>query len=257
MAKPIALQLYSVREAAAADPIGTLKKVAETGYVGVEPAGMHGMKPAEFAKLIADLGMRVCSSHASMPERENLSALVEEQQALGNTMVVSGFGPPEFATADKVKAAAAAFQEGAQLLEPYGMKLGVHNHWWEFSQKVGRRNTAGRCAYDLFMELAPDVFSELDVYWTAYGWADPVQVLSQHKARVPLLHAKDGALEEDKPQTAVGSGALDMPAIIGAADPNVLQWVIVELDHCATDMMEAVRESYRYLTSKGLAQGRK
>ena len=39
MSKPIALQLYSVREALAQDWLGTLARVAEIGYVGVETAG--------------------------------------------------------------------------------------------------------------------------------------------------------------------------------------------------------------------------
>jgi hypothetical protein len=32
---------------------------------------------------------------------------------------------------------------------------------------------------------------------------------------------------------------------------------VVELDECATDMMEAVKQSYTYLTGNGLAVGRK
>ena len=42
-----------------------------------------------------------------------------------------------------------------------------------------------------------------------------------------------------------------------AADQATLQWIIVELDDCATDMMQAVRESYAYLTAEGLAEGNK
>jgi sugar phosphate isomerase/epimerase len=82
-------------------------------------------------------------------------------------------------------------------------------------------------------------------------------VVAAHKARLPILHIKDGMLEKDGPMTAVGSGKLDMPAIIGAADPTVLEWLVVELDRCATDMMEAVRQSYAYLTAQGLATGTK
>ncbi|GAF97465.1 unnamed protein product, partial [marine sediment metagenome] len=40
--KPIAVQLYSVREAAAGDLIGVLEQIAAIGYAGVEPAGLHG-----------------------------------------------------------------------------------------------------------------------------------------------------------------------------------------------------------------------
>ena len=128
----------------------------------------------------------------------------------------------------------------------------MHNHWWEFA------TLDGKYVYDILMEEAPDMFSELDVYWTAFGHADPVAVVTKHKARIPLLHIKDGMLEEGKHvHTAVGSGKMNMPAIIGAADENVLDWVIVELDACETDMLDAVKQSYAYLTSKGLASGTK
>ena len=41
-------------------------------------------------------------------------------------------------------------------------------------------------------------------------------------------------------------------AVIAAADEAVLEWLIVELDACATDMMTAVEGSFRYLTAAGL-----
>jgi len=252
MAKPVALQLYSVRRECEADLPGTLSKVAEMGYLGVELAGLHGMKAVRFANLLADLDLKVCSSHTAMPTRQNVSDLVEEQRSFGNTTLISGYGPPQFESEEKVRAAAAACQEAAALLKPYGMSFGLHNHWWEFSQCIG-----GSFAYDLFLELAPDVFSELDVYWAAYGKANPVAVVSQNKARIPLLHIKDGTLAQDSPHTAVGQGVLDFPAITGTADPEVLRWLIVELDECATDMLEAVANSYRYLTRTGLGYGRK
>ena len=51
-------------------------------------------------------------------------------------------------------------------------------------------------------------------------------------------------------------GALDWPAIIGAGAGNT-EWLIVELDRCATDMAEAVQQSYNYLVGEGLARGNK
>ena len=50
---------------------------------------------------------------------------------------------------------------------------------------------------------------------------------------------------------------MDFPSVIAAADENVLRWLIVELDRCDTDMFTAVEESYKYLTSNGLAEGNK
>ena len=247
--KPISLQLYSLRDSAAKDFPGVLRQVAGIGYKGVEFAGLQGHNAKEIATLIDDLGLEVSSSHTGLPTPENITELADTELTLGNTRVISGFGPDAFKTVNDVKAAAAKFEQAAELLEPYGITFGFHNHWWEFS------TLDSKYVYDILMDEAPDVFSELDVYWAAYGKADPVAVVSQYKARLPLLHIKDGMLGEGAVHTAVGSGKLDMPAIIGAADPTVLEWVIVELDNCATGMLEAVKQSYAYLTGSGLGLG--
>ena len=51
--------------------------------------------------------------------------------------------------------------------------------------------------------------------------------------------------------TAVGAGKMPVAEIL-AASPSV-EWKVVELDACATDMMEAVADSISWLTSQGLA----
>jgi hypothetical protein len=45
--------------------------------------------------------------------------------------------------------------------------------------------------------------------------------------------------------TAVGAGALPIPAILAAAPPGAGR--IVELDECATDIFEALAASVAYL----------
>lgn len=249
--KPLSIQLYTLREAAATDFPGVLRFLADTGYKGVEMAGLHGHNVKDITKLLDDLGLDVSSSHTGLPTPENIAEIADTELTLGNTHVISGFGPDAFKTMDDIKASAAKFEQAAELLEPYGLTFGFHNHWWEFA------TVDGQYVYDILMAEAPDVFSELDVYWTAYGKADPVKVVSQHKSRLPLLHIKDGSLEEGKPHLPVGQGKLDMPAIIGAADPSVLEWLVVELDEYAGDMHEAVKQSYDYLTKNGLALGNK
>lgn len=247
--KPIALQLYTVREAAAKDFPATLRRVAEIGYKGVETAGYHGYEPGEVARMVKDLGMEIPSCHAALPTPENANQVVEDLTALGSKRVIGGFGPDQLRTVLMCKQAAETVSRGAELLKPHGLTCGMHNHWWEF------HTVDGRLVYDILMQEAPDMFSELDVYWCAYGKADPVVVTGRYKSRIPLLHVKDGSLAENAPHLAVGSGVLDIPAIIAAADPNVLQWLVVELDDYAGDMWEAVEESYRYLVQNGLGEG--
>jgi hypothetical protein len=40
--------------------------------------------------------------------------------------------------------------------------------------------------------------------------------------------------------TALGTGNMDIPAIVAAGGEHT-QWLFVELDRCATDMMTAVQ----------------
>lgn len=249
MKKPVSIQLYTVRDACAKDFPGTLREIAKIGYKGVEFAGLHGMSASHVAALIKELGLQVSSSHVGMPSKENIQQLVDQEKAFGNDLVISGLGPDDFKTMDDCKRSAARFQEACQVATQHGLRLGCHNHWWEF-HKVD-----GRLVYDILLGEAPALLAEVDVYWVAVGGADPVDVVSRYKNRIPVLHIKDGPMEKDQPMTAVGSGKLNMPSIINAADPTMLKWLIVELDSCATDMMDAVRESYRYLTNSGLGEG--
>ncbi|MCX8052467.1 MAG: sugar phosphate isomerase/epimerase [Armatimonadetes bacterium] len=258
MAKPIALQLYTLREEVypgGKDLPRVMKTVAEIGYMGVELAGLHGHDPKQIAKVAADLGLTICGSHlAGVPTADKVKEIADEHAELGNPRVIGGFGPQDFETLDAVKSAASRFQEAAELLKPYEIKFGFHNHWWEFNKVEGD----DRYVYEILLDEAPDAFSELDVYWCSFGKADPVSVISKYKSRIHLMHVKDGMLVEgDHSHTPVGSGKLNMPAIIGTADPVALDWLIVELDSCAGDMLEAVKKSYRYLVDKGLATGAK
>lgn len=249
MAKPIALQLYTVREACQQDFPATLRKVAEIGYKGVEFAGLHGMSAAEVKKLIDDLGLEVAGSHSPLPNNDNIKEIVEQERTLGATKIVSGYGPDQFKKADDIKWCADQFNQAVEVLKPTGIQLGYHNHWWEFNK------IDGKLGLDLFLEQAPNVFSELDVYWAATGGTDPAEYLKKLGNRAKLLHIKDGPAVEGEPHTAVGSGKVDIPAVI--AQGGNADYLIVELDACATDMMEAVEKSYHYLVGNGLAEGNK
>jgi sugar phosphate isomerase/epimerase len=248
--KPIGLQLYTLREWAAQDFPAVLKKVAEIGYRGVEFAGLHGMPAAEVRTLIDDLGLVTCSAHGPMPNAGNAEQLIEECNTLGHQYLVTGPGGP-IDTMDNALAAADRFNAGLEALGKSGIKLGLHNHWLEFQP------VEGKLPEDVILEKAPRMFAQLDVYWIAVGGPDSVETVARLKDRAPLLHIKDGMIDPPQPHTAVGQGVLDIPGIIAAADPNVCEWLIVELDSCATDMVKAVEDSYRYMIDNGLAEGSK
>ncbi len=248
---PISLQLYTVRELAAQDAIATITRVAEIGYVGIEGGDLYGMTAAEFRAFLDEVGLVASSTHGPVPTKDNLEQIVDTAKTLGYTYHISGWGPPQFETVESTLEHAAIAQEAAALLKPYGIEFGIHNHYWEFDHQFD-----GKYPHEIFMAAAPDVFAEVDTYWAQTGGADPAVEVAKLGSRAPLLHIKDGPAVKEKAMTAVGKGSLDWPAIVAAAGDNC-KWMVVELDSCDTDMMEAVADSYAYLVGNGFATGRK
>lgn len=248
--KPLSVQLYSLREESKTDFPGVLKRLAEIGYVGVEPAGFHGLTPAEFKAMVDDLGLKVSSSHSPWCNPDNLEEVVEVAGILDVDTVTCGYGPDQFATMDAIKATAEMVNGMVDGLAKHDIHLMQHNHFWEFEM------LDGKLKYDIYAELCPGVAFELDMYWVSnFGAVDAPAEIKKFAARTPFLHVKDGPLVKDQAMLAAGKGKVDIPACIAAADPGVLKWLIVELDQCDTDMMTAIAESYEYLVGQGLAKG--
>ena len=77
------------------------------------------------------------------------------------------------------------------------------------------------------------------------GRTNPIKLLQNHVDRIIMLHIKDGAISPSNPNTAIGEGTMDYPTLFTAIPSNV-EWLFVELENCATDIVEAVRKSVRY-----------
>ncbi len=248
--KPISIQLYSLRDASAKDFPGVLKRLAKIGYKGVEPAGLYNYTPREFRKVVEDLGMVVSSTHSPWAQPNTLDATIEGCKELGVNLVAAGWGPDDFKTLDAIKKTAEIAAKMAETLAKAGITMTVHNHNWEF-EKLN-----GRIKHEIFAELCPKVMFELDTYWAAnFGENNAPEMVRRFAKRSPLLHIKDGSMVRDASLLAVGSGKNDIKGIIGAMDPAVTKWLVVEQDNSDTDMFECVEKSYRYLIENKLAEG--
>lgn len=267
--KPISLQLYTLREEAARDFPNVLRRIADIGYKGVEPAGFFNFTPRDFRKFVEDLGMVVSSTHSPWARIDNTDEVVDAAGELGVNLVVGGWGGADFESLDAIKHSADQTNQIQERFAAAGLTLAIHNHAWEFEK------LDGRIKYEIFAELCPKVSFELDTYWAAnFGENSAVEMVRRFASRSPLLHIKDGPLI--RPQTfyneatstleivegspsasllAVGSGKNDIKGIITAMDPSVTQWLVVEQDTSDTDMFDCVEASYRYLTHNNLAVG--
>lgn len=251
MTQPIALQLYTVREQLALDFEGTIRRIAAMGYAGVETFGLlEDVTPAAAKALFDELGLTVCASHASLPLGDVKNSIIDLMAALDcDRLICASLPPEEYAGLDQIVKACDKLNEGAAVAAANGLRLGVHNHWWEFEEVQGIR------PYHLWLQkLDPTIFFELDLYWAQVAGVDPIAALAEFGERAAFVHVKDGPADvPESNMTAVGQGNLDYTKIIPAA--AAAEWLVVELDRCDTDFMTAVQESYTYLTSKGLGHG--
>jgi len=225
-----------------ADFDGTVRKIAAMGYTGVETAGFPGTTPEKAKKLFAELGLTVTSSHSPLPLGDAKQEVLDALLGVGCPhLVCPWMDPSYFASADKMKELAEILNEAFAVANANGMKFSYHNHDFEYALVDGEL-----AIFTLEKYLDPGIGFELDTYWIKVAGQDPAAVTARYGAKSPLLHIKDGPATKEADMTAVGDGVVDVPAIIAAGKPHT-EWLIVELDRCATDMMEAVEKSYQYL----------
>ena len=188
MSKPIAVQLYSVRDALAQDFEGVVRKIAAFGYQGVEPAGFPGTTPPAAADLFTALGLKVPSAHSPLPLGEKQAEVLENMRILGcKYLVCPCMSPDEYKTVESTIAVCKRLNEANKIARDAGLILLYHNHWFEY-QPLG-----DTYPYKVMLEhLDPTVGFEIDTYWVKAGGLDPVAVINELGARAPMLHIKDG-----------------------------------------------------------------
>lgn len=241
--------MYTVRRAADRDLAGALERIAATGYVGVELIGLHGMAPAKFVSHVERLDLEVIGTLLPCPDEPGIAAGLEEAKEIGAKVVITLLDEKYFVTPDGVRHAAELCNELCARL-PVDMKLLYHNHWWEFTP----RPDGTVPLFEFVGQLIPEVSLVADVYWIATSGADVAGALTELGPRVARLHLKDGPLNTEDPQVAVGDGNVDIAAAIRAA-PQA-DWHVTELDEYDGDPFDALKLSYRYLTNSGLSRGR-
>ncbi len=244
MAPKIGVQLYSVREQSANDYEGTIRKIVQMGYRYVEPAGYPGSTIAEAAKIFQRYGLQALSCHGKLPIGKDKNQAIEEAQIIGAKYIISGCCPEDFKTVDKIRAVADIWTGASANATEHGIQVGYHNHDWEMF------DVDGRPGYQILMNNTPEeVLMQVDTYWVFVGGKKPVDIIKEVGPRGKVLHIKDGPGDKTSAMQPLGTGKMDFPPILEVADYAEL--LIVELDSCDIDMMEALKQSYDYLLGIG------
>lgn len=262
----IGLQLYTVRDDMEADFKGTLKKVKAMGYDGVEFAGLFGKTAAEVKEMCDEIGLVPISAHVPYADMLADPTILETYKEIGCKYVVLPYLDEENRPGEEgfTKLIENAKILGAKANE-YGMKLGYHNHDFEFA-KIGNEY-----ALDiLYNEVSADLLTtELDTCWVNIGGEDPADYTRKYAGRVEIIHLKDFVgsksenmyeligIEDDVEKgkdgdfelRPVGYGKQDFPAILAAAKDAGATWIIVEQDRPSMGKtpLECAEVSIEYL----------
>jgi sugar phosphate isomerase/epimerase len=257
--KPVALQLWTIREALATDPRAALARVRAAGFDAVELAPLPESLTADaLAELLRAESLAMRSLHAELPlgnARQRVLELVERFQC--RRLIWHGWPrDPRHDCPAGLRSLLEDYQRAAEWARREGLEFGLHNHWWEFEVTDGVT-----LLERLIRELPAEVFVQLDVYWTQVAGQDPLAWVERLGPRLRSLHLKDGPAQHGLPMTPLGSGVVDIRSLVArtvvpaggvspaAQNPSV-DWVI-ELDECAGDALDAAHESLGYLRSVG------
>src|SRR2546423_12947958 len=94
--RPLAVQMYTLRDAVATDYVGTLRAVAELGYKAVELTTLGSLSAGDLRTELNILGLEVTSVHVKFERLQNdLSTVINEVRTLGARYVVCPIAPPE------------------------------------------------------------------------------------------------------------------------------------------------------------------
>ncbi len=266
MAFPVAVQVYSVRNDAAADLRSTLTQIKEMGYDGVEFAGLYGNSPAEIKAMCEEIGLVPISAHVPFVDMlKDPVGVLSQYAEIGCKYVVVPYlvneHRPDHPNFEYVVEFIRNICKAAKAL---GLQMLYHNHDFEF-MKID-----GKYALDVLYDTIPaDLLqTELDTCWVNVGGEVPADYIKKYSGRAPVVHLKDfvGEKSDDMYELIgidkkapkrpsgfefrpVGLGVQNFPAILEAAKEAGSEWVVVEQDSATMGLtpMESIKKSIEYI----------
>ena len=276
----IGFQLYSVRNDLEKDFYGTLKKVRDLGYTGVEFYNEYaGNSIVDVKRMCTELGLIPFSNHVPFQVMmDDLDRVIEENTILGVQYITFPYmdeASRPGVDPEKFKETVAKIGEIGAKVKEAGFQLLYHNHDFEFVKLPD-----GTLGHDyIFSSTGPgNVMVELDACWADYAGYKCDQIIPKYKGRIPVIHIKDyykeGELSSD-PYALIGiegdgekkdaggkfefrplgAGIMDLPGLVDVSLASGVRWLCVEQDdpaEGASDWFEGPAQSIVWLRENGL-----
>jgi sugar phosphate isomerase/epimerase len=253
----VGLQLYSLREQLPKDVKGVIEKVAKAGYSEVETFGYSkqngfwGLSAKDFSSLLKANGLKTPSGHYGLDEffgtgkMDQFDSYIEAALATGQTyIVVPSLNHNFIKTAADFKTIADKLNKAAEICKTHGLKLGYHNHNFEWKE------TEGTTFYDTILDQTdPKLVSmEMDIYWVVRAGHDPLSIFEKHPGRFAMVHIKDMDKNNEGLNTEIGTGSINFANILSKAKLAGIQHYIVEQENYTNiDPYVSIAQSSAYI----------
>jgi sugar phosphate isomerase/epimerase len=252
---PLGMVSYTYRQSLQKDMATTLDSLKTLKVYDMEFSSLFGKKASEIRKLLDERGMYCSSLGVSYQDALTKSdEVASNAKTLGAKFVrvawIPHDGPFTKELADKTIADFSII--GKNFKENYGLEFCYHNHGFEFAPYEGGT------FFDYIAKNTDSKFVnfEMDILWTFFPGIDPAKLLEKYPNRFKLMHVKDlkkgvvgnlsgGTSSEN--DVALGTGQLDLPAIMKAAKKAKIQHYYIE-DESSLHAVQ-VPDSIKYLLS--------
>ncbi len=272
----IGLQLYTVRDAMAADPLGTLAKVAAVGYNSVEGATytgsekFYGMIPGEFKKVLKKNGLMIQSSHYRLGEDKEKGGIVkgtilhdwdravdDATEAGIKYLVCAYLSETERGDLDHYKKIVEDLNKAGERCKKSGIQLCYHNHDFEFKFSLN-----GKLVYDIILDNTDPklVIQQMDIGNMYGAGGRALEILKKHPGRFKSMHVKDeiksttGAEMNDKyVSTILGKGILPVHEIVNQFKEKggTTEFIIEQESYQGIQPVDCAKEDLKVMKSWG------
>ncbi len=223
---PLALQMYSLRDACAKDLGATIKSVGAMGYDAVEFAGYYNHSASDIKTMLDDAGLKSFGTHTALDtiSDDNIEKTAEFAAHLGAPLLIVPFTSPEqFGGREGVMRLAEKLAQASKTASEFGAQVGYHNHAWEFQTQHGD----GELPMELLaINTPPEVILQVDTGNAQEGGVNPFEFIEKWRNRIVTVHLKPFAADFAK--YYVGEDDSDWNGIFEALEGGKTQCYIVE-----------------------------